>query len=81
MPGYNHALDTYTADLAPPGGSHFNVPFADPRTAAHVAAKVDADYAAGRTSAWPLPTAPMRIAIPPTRRSPGVTTTICCRHR
>jgi hypothetical protein len=48
MPGYGHALDQYTADLAAPGGSHFNVPFADPRTAAHVAAKVEAEYAAGK---------------------------------
>ncbi|HZF42824.1 MAG TPA: DUF4838 domain-containing protein [Sphingomonadaceae bacterium] len=48
MPGYGHALDHYTADLAPPGGSHFNVPFADPRTAEHVAAKLEADYAAGK---------------------------------
>jgi hypothetical protein len=43
-----HALDSYTAELAPAGGTHFNVPFADPRTAAHVAAKVEADYAAGK---------------------------------
>jgi hypothetical protein len=48
MPGYGHALDHYTADIAPPGGTHFNVPFADPQTAEHVAAKVDADYAAGK---------------------------------
>jgi hypothetical protein len=48
MPGYGHALDQYTADIAPPGGTHFNVPFAAPRTAEHVAAKVDADYAAGK---------------------------------
>ena len=48
MPGHGHALDGYTADLAPPGGSHFNVPFADPKTAQHVAAKLEADYAAGK---------------------------------
>jgi hypothetical protein len=48
MPGSGHALDQYTADLAPRGGTHFNVPFADPRTAAHVAGKIEADYAAGK---------------------------------
>lgn len=48
VPGYGHALDQYTADLAPAGGSHFNVPFADPRTAEHVAAKIAGDYAAGK---------------------------------
>jgi hypothetical protein len=48
MPGSGHALDQYTADIAPPGGTHFNVPFAAPRTAEHVAAKADADYAAGK---------------------------------
>lgn len=48
VPGYGHALDAYTADIAPPGGSHFNVPFADPRTAEHVSAKIEADYAGGK---------------------------------
>jgi hypothetical protein len=48
MAGYGHALDQYTADIAPAGGSHFNVPFADPKTAEHVAAKLEADYAAGK---------------------------------
>lgn len=48
MPGSGHRLDQYTSDIAPAGGSHFNVPFADPRTAEHVAAKVEADYAAGK---------------------------------
>jgi hypothetical protein len=58
MLGYGHALDTYTADLAPPGGSHFNVPFADPRTAAHVAAKVDAVYAAGKDNSLAIADGP-----------------------
>ena len=48
VPGFGHALDRYTADIAPPDGSHFNVPFADPRTAEHVAKKIEADYAAGK---------------------------------
>jgi hypothetical protein len=48
LPGAGQVLDRYTAALAPPGGSHFNVPFADPATAEHVARQVDADYAAGR---------------------------------
>lgn len=47
VPGAGQALDTYTAALAPPGGSAFNVPFADPRTAEHVAARIEGDYAAG----------------------------------
>ncbi|WP_225421250.1 DUF4838 domain-containing protein [Sphingomonas parva] len=47
-PGYGHALDQYTAELAPPGGTHFNVPFSAPGTAEHVAARIEADYAAGR---------------------------------
>lgn len=48
LPGAGQVLDQYTAALAPPGGSHFNVPFADPATAKHVANRVDAEYAAGR---------------------------------
>jgi hypothetical protein len=48
VPGAGQVLDTYTAALAPPGGSHFDVPFAEPRTADHVARQVEGDYAAGR---------------------------------
>ena len=48
VPGAGQVLDTLTTDLTPAGGSHFNVPFADPRTAMHVAAKVEPDYASGR---------------------------------
>lgn len=48
LPGAGQVLDRYTADLAPPGYTHFNVPFADPATAEHVANRVDSDYAAGR---------------------------------
>lgn len=48
VPGAGHALDRYTAGLVPPGGSHFDISFADPATAAHVAGQVAADYAAGR---------------------------------
>jgi hypothetical protein len=47
-PPPGHALDQYTNDIAPAGGSHFNVPFTDPRTADHVAAKIEGDYAAGK---------------------------------
>lgn len=47
LPGMGHALGQYTKDLAPPGGTPFNVPFADPRTAERVAAKIEADYAQG----------------------------------
>lgn len=48
VPGAVQALNAYTADIAPPGGSAFNVPFTDPRTAEHVAARIGPDYAAGR---------------------------------
>jgi hypothetical protein len=48
LPGAGQVLDTYTAALAPVGGSHFNVPFADPATAEHVAGRVEPEYAAGR---------------------------------
>ncbi len=45
--GMGHALGQYTKDLAPPGGTLFNVPFADPKTAEQVAAKIEPDYAKG----------------------------------
>lgn len=48
VPGAGQALDRYTADIAPAGGTHFNVPFAAPATAEHVAARIESDYAAGR---------------------------------
>ena len=48
IPGAVQALGAYTDDIAPPGGSSFNVPFSDPRTAEHVAAKAEGDYAAGK---------------------------------
>ncbi len=48
MPGAGQALDHYTADIAPAGGTHFNVPFAEPATAEHVAKKIEKDYADGR---------------------------------
>jgi hypothetical protein len=48
MVGMGHALGQYTSDIAPPGKSVFNVPFSDPKTAEHVASKIEADYAAGK---------------------------------
>jgi hypothetical protein len=48
MVGVAQALDRYTSDIAPPGGSHFQVPFSAPATAQHVAGKIEADYAAGK---------------------------------
>ncbi|HEX5184351.1 MAG TPA: DUF4838 domain-containing protein [Allosphingosinicella sp.] len=48
VPGAGQALDRYTADIAPAGGTHFNVPFAAPATAGHVAGRIEADYAAGK---------------------------------
>jgi hypothetical protein len=47
-PGAEQVLDRHTAALAPPARSHFNVPFAEPGTAEHVAKQVEGDYAAGR---------------------------------
>ena len=46
--GMGHSLGSYTWDIAPPGKSTFAVPFSDSRTAAHVAAKIEPDYAAGK---------------------------------
>ena len=46
--GPGQVLDTYTSDITPPGGSHFDVPFSALATAQHVASKIGADYAAGR---------------------------------
>lgn len=48
IPGSGQVLDSFTSDIAPPGKNHFNVPFSTPATAAHVAAKIEADYAAGK---------------------------------
>ena len=39
-PGMGHALGNYTGDLAPEGGSVFNVPFSEIETAEHVLAKM-----------------------------------------
>ena len=46
--GMGHSLGTYTSDIAPPGKSSFTVPFSDSLTAAHVASKIEPDYAAGK---------------------------------
>jgi len=46
--GPGQVLDQYTADIAPSGGTHFDVAFSAPATARHVADKIDADYAAGK---------------------------------
>ncbi|QAY76214.1 DUF4838 domain-containing protein [Sphingosinicella sp. BN140058] len=48
MVGAAQTLANYTSDIAPAGGDHFNVPFTDRPTAEHVAAKIEADYAAGK---------------------------------
>ena len=47
MVGMGHALGQYTADIAPPGKSVFNVPFSDAKTAEHVASKIEKNYADG----------------------------------
>lgn len=47
LPGAGHALGQYTRTLVPPGRSIFHVPLADPATAQHVAAQIEADYARG----------------------------------
>lgn len=43
-----HAIGELTKELAPPGGSVFNVPIAEEATAEHIAKKIAADYAAGK---------------------------------
>jgi hypothetical protein len=48
LPGAKQTLDNYTSALAPAGSTAFNVPFADPATAEHVASQIAGDYAAGR---------------------------------
>lgn len=48
MVGMEQTLDRYTSDIAPPGRTHFQVPFSAPATAQHVASKIEADYAAGQ---------------------------------
>uniref|UniRef100_UPI0035CAC1BB DUF4838 domain-containing protein n=1 Tax=uncultured Sphingomonas sp. TaxID=158754 RepID=UPI0035CAC1BB len=47
LPGNGQILNEYTKDIAPPGGTHFNVPFSAPATAKHVTEKVAAQYRAG----------------------------------
>ena len=48
LPGNGQILDQYTKDIAPPGGTHFNVPFSAPATAGHVTQKVAAQYRDGK---------------------------------
>jgi hypothetical protein len=43
-----HALGGYVQELIPKGKTVFNVPIADDATAAHVARKIGADFAAGK---------------------------------
>ena len=43
-----HSLGGYVRDLAPEGGSVFNVPIAEETTIAHVALKAEEDFAAGK---------------------------------
>ena len=45
--GGGHALAKYTADLVPAGKSIFNISFSDPKTAQHIAAKIEDQYAKG----------------------------------
>lgn len=42
-----HSLATYVNDIRPEGKSHFNVAISDPKTAEHVAAKVEGKFANG----------------------------------
>ena len=42
-----HTLAKYVADIVPPGGSSWNIPIADPKTAAHVAGQVMEGFARG----------------------------------
>lgn len=45
-----HVLNTYTRDLTPPGKTMFNIPITDPKTAQHVADKIEKDYAEGKNT-------------------------------
>jgi len=49
VPGAGQQLDKFTADIAPPGGTSFNVPFSAPATAEHIAEKIAPDYRAGKS--------------------------------
>ena len=48
MVGMGHALGAYTKDVMPPGKTMFDIDFSDLKTAQHIAAKIDAEYAAGK---------------------------------
>ena len=43
-----HGLGEYTKELVPPGGTALSVSLSDPKTAEHVAAKIERDYALGK---------------------------------
>lgn len=48
LPGNGQELDAYTRDIAPPGGTGFNVPFSSPATARHIAAQIAPRYCDGK---------------------------------
>jgi len=49
MVGMGHAIGQYSEELVPPGKTIFNISLSDPKTAAHIAGKIEADYAAGKS--------------------------------
>src|SRR4028119_2020608 len=49
MPGMGHALEQYVKEIVPEGKTQYNIPFSEPRTAEHIASKIEADYAAGKS--------------------------------
>ena len=46
---YSEALDSYTKDIAPPGGTAFNVPFSAKATASHIVAQIAPRYRKGES--------------------------------
>ncbi|WP_242138013.1 DUF4838 domain-containing protein [Sphingomonas sp. TREG-RG-20F-R18-01] len=47
LPGNGQALDAYTTDIAPPGGTAFNVPFSAEATARHIVTQIAPSYRKG----------------------------------
>jgi len=49
MVGMGHTIGQYSEALVPEGKTTFNISLSDPKTAAHIASKIEADYAAGKS--------------------------------
>lgn len=62
-----HTLSNYVKDLVPPGKTHYNIPISDPKTAEHVAAKVEKNFAAGERFSLGMNDGIYRSDYPPDR--------------